>query len=158
MDLHNQKAKRTTRRMIYPEGSIQKVDHRKDASHEVDHLQSFFYMIQGLGSKVKCDVIRSKRSTNKSEKLVNHQTTTFPLLCYFQRLRKKVTSSLSSLRPVDQRGSRLKICKLQRIYFEVYKKLEVEEEVVGLFENSARIKAFIFQSSQPSELPECCLL
>ena len=108
-------------------------------------------MIQGSSSKVKCEVTRSKRSTDKSEKLVNYQTATFSLLCYFQRLRKKLTSSLSSLRLVDQRGSRLKICKLQQIYFEVYKKLKVEEEVVRLL-NTLRLQETFH--TQPSEYPE----
>ena len=76
----------------------------------------------------------------------------------FSKAKKKATSSLSSLRPVDQNSLRLKICKLQQIYFEVYKKLEVEEEVVKLFENSVHIKAFIFQPFQPPELPKSYLL
>ena len=103
--------------MTHPEGYIQKGDHQKDVSHEVLHLQSFFYTIQGSDSKVKYDVTRSKRSADKSEKLVNYQTDTFPLMCYFQRLRKKAAYSLSSFRLVDQRDSRLKIYKLQWTYF-----------------------------------------
>ena len=84
--------------------------------------------------RVKHDVTRSKRSANKFEKLVNHQTAIFLLRWYFQRLRRKATSSLSSLRLVDQKGTRLKICKLQRIFFKVYIKLDDEEELVRLFE------------------------
>ena len=79
-------------------------------------------------------------------------------LCYFQRLIKKTTSSLSSLKPVDQRGTRLKICKFQQIYFEAYIKLEVEEEWVRPFEYFCTYKAFIVQPSQPPELLESYLL
>ena len=109
----HKKAHRLFRRMTHPEGYVQKGDHQKDASHEVPHLQNFFYTFQQSYSKIKYYVIRSKRSADKSEKLVNYQIATFPLLCYFQRLRKKATSSLSSLRPVDQQCSRVKIYKLQ---------------------------------------------
>ena len=91
-------------------------------------------------SQVWCDKIQKKRW--RVWKLVNHQTTTFSLLCYFQRLRKKATFSLSNLRLVDQRGSRFKICKFQWIYFEVYKKLEVEEKLVRLCEYSMHTKGF----------------
>ena len=42
--------------------------------------------------------------------------------------RKKLHFSLSSHRLVDQRGTRLKIYKLQWSYLEVYIKLEIEKE------------------------------
>ena len=59
------------------------------------HLQSFFYMIQGSFSKVKCDMTRYKRSTDKSEKLVNHQTTSFFLLWWYLYLLRKKESWFS---------------------------------------------------------------
>ena len=43
----------------------------------IPHPQSFFYTIHGSFLKVKLDKIRSKRRTNKSEKLVNHQQLVF---------------------------------------------------------------------------------
>ena len=72
-------------------------------------------------------------------------------------LKKKAAFSLSSIRLVDQRGTRLKICKLQRSYFEVYIKLELEEEWVkrlDYFEYFYAFKAVILQLSQLSELSE----
>ena len=57
-------------------------------------------------------------------------------------LKKKAAFSLSSIRLVDQRGTRLKICKLQQLYFEVYIKLEMEEERVRLIEYFQRCKSF----------------
>ena len=80
------------RRMNCLEGYIQKV-----GSYEVPHPQSLFYTIYGLFLKVKFDKTKSKRSADKSKKLVNHQ-----------RLRKKTISSLSNLKQVDQKalGSR----------------------------------------------------
>ena len=87
--------------MTYPEGYVQKGDHQNNASHELPHPRSFFNTIQRLDSKAKYDVTRFKRSTDKSEKLVNHQIDTFPLWCYFQKLRKKAASSMSILRLVD---------------------------------------------------------
>ena len=47
---------------------------------------------------------------------------------------RKLHFSLFSHRPMDQKGSKLKICKLQRSYLEVYIKLENEEEMVKLIE------------------------
>ena len=111
------KVYRPLRRMTHLEDSIQKGDHQNDASHKVPHLQSFFNMIQESDSKSQMWCDRIQKRCWWVEKLVNHQTAAFLLLWYFQRLKKKATSSLSSLRPVDQRSSRLKICTLQRINF-----------------------------------------
>ena len=71
---------RLFRKMNRLEGCVQKGDHKKDASHEVLHLQNFFNTIQGSDSKVKYDVKRSKRSADKSEKLVNYQTASSSML------------------------------------------------------------------------------
>ena len=56
--------------------------------------------------------------------------------------RRKLHFSLSSHRPMDQRGTRLKICKLQRSYLEVSIKLEIEKEKGTLFEYFLRCKSF----------------
>ena len=66
---------------------------------------------------------------------------------------KKATSSLSSLRLMDQRCTRLKICKPQRIYSEVYIKLEIEEERV-VEKNLLNI----FLSIQSFQLPSFSIL
>ena len=113
----HQKDHKHFRRIAYPKGFVQKGDHQKDVFHEISHLQSFYYMIHGSGLKAERGMTRSKKGTDKSKRLLNPQTATFSLLCYFQRLRKKAASSLASLRLVDQRGTRLKIYKLQRIEF-----------------------------------------
>ena len=47
----HQKDHRCIRKRDYPKGYVQKGDHQKDASHEVPHPQSFFYMVQGSISK-----------------------------------------------------------------------------------------------------------
>ena len=57
--------------------------------------------------------------------------------------RRKLHFSLSSHRPVDQRGTKLKICKLQWSYLKVYIKLENEEEMVSLIE-------YFFAHKRPS--------
>ena len=72
----HQKDHRCITRMNYPESYVQKGDDWKVTILEVPHPQSFLCTIQGSISKVKRDVTRSKRSTDKSKKLVNYQ-------CYF---------------------------------------------------------------------------
>ena len=155
MKLFQQKGKQALER--YSEGCIvqkmtsRKVNIRKLLLMKSLILKASFAQLKVKIQKVKYDLTRSKRSTDKFEKLVNTSTTIFRLLCHFYMLKKKAVSSLFNLRLVDQRGTRLKICKLQRSYFEVYIKLEVKEKCVRLIEYSLSVKRFL-QSSQPFEL------
>ena len=109
-------------------GFIQKGSHQKHIFNNTTPLQSFFYTLHWDIQKVKNDLTSWKRSSGKSEKLVKFSTVIFPLPCHFNMLKKKVASSLSNYRLVDHWGTKLKICKLQRSYFEVYIKLEYEEK------------------------------
>ena len=96
MDLHHQKGKQASERCIdHSEGwHIQKTLSRRVAIRKLLLMKYLTFKASSTWckdqiQKVKCDVTRSKRSANKSEKLVNHQTVIFPLLWYFQMLRKE---------------------------------------------------------------------
>ena len=69
--ISHQKDHRCIRRRIYPKGYVRKCDNLKVAILKEPQPQSFFYIIQRSIQKVKRDLTRSKRSTDKSEKLVN---------------------------------------------------------------------------------------
>ena len=130
--LCHKKNHRHTRRMNYPEGYVQKGEYQKVTIRNVSHPQIFFCMTQGLFSKVKHDMTRSKISANKSEKLVNHHRLFF-LFCdiftYWERKQHLLYPVLDQWIKKAQ-GSRS--ASFNRYIFEVYKKLEDNEEVVKL--------------------------
>ena len=71
-------------------------------SHEKSYLESFFHKLYWEIQKVKYDLTSCKRNADKSKKLVKTSTTTFPLWCHLNLLKKKVVLSLSGYRPVEQ--------------------------------------------------------
>ena len=121
VDIWLQKEEHAIRRMIYSEGYVQKGDNQKVATYEVLHPQSFFHTIQWSIQKVKHDLVRSKRSTNKSEMLMNLQRLLFFFCVTSTCWGRKLYFSLSSLKLMDQSNSRLKIYTLQRIYLKTIK-------------------------------------
>ena len=53
---------------------------------------------------------------------------------------------------MDQKSTRLKICKFQRIYFEVYIKLDDEQELFRLFEYFLRSQSLHLPSLKTHEI------
>ena len=96
----HQKDCRRIKRIKYLKSYVQKGEYQKGTILKVSHSQNFFCTTQGLFSKFKYDITRSKRSADKSEKLVNHQGL-FSSSVIFSLPEKESTSSLFSLRPVD---------------------------------------------------------
>ena len=118
-------------------------------------LLTKWYTLKASSTRI-IDIFKmSKRWFDKLQKrhwqvwtVGNQQTATFPLMCKFWRMgKRKAISSLTSHRPVDWKNTRIKACKLQRLYFsKVYIRLEVEERLVWLFEYCLCIISFLFSS------------
>ena len=124
----NQTIRKVTR--TSEEWTSQKAMSRRVTSKKLIHMKKLTLKVSSVRFmdwfvKVNPDKTRSERSTDKSKKFVNHQWLSFLLWWYFYLLRKKVTFSFSSLKPVDQKalGSRSKVS-----FWSLYKLEDNEEE------------------------------
>ena len=156
----HQKDHRRFRRINYIEDYVQKGDYQKVKPLEVPHPQSFFCMIQGLFSKVKCDITGYKESINQSEKLVTYQMASFfsylMISLSAEKERKLLLSPVLDQWIKKARGSRS--AHLNRY---ILKSIKCQKTMKNKLDNLA-FRAFkdhsILPFSQPSEHPKSYLL